>query len=283
MKARDFAYARPRDLAEALELLGSLGDTGVPLAGGQSLLAAMNMRLASPRVLVDIGGLAECRGIRREGDAVIIGALTTHSEVLGSDIIRAAVPLLEKSARHIAHVAIRNRGTIGGSLAYADPAAELPACVVALNATIRVATSGGVRAVPADQFFRGLFQTDLSAGELILEIACPVQRTHQIAIFGELSRRQGDFALVALAGILATTDHRITGARLAYAGCADHVALARHVSDHLIGQALPLSSMDWLPTALAADLQIHDSPGLRGRTRLHLATTLTERLLGNLT
>jgi len=161
MKAPNFAYAKPASLNEALELLSAHAGAAVPLAGGQSLMATLNLRLSAPELLVDLGALDELRGIAEDGDAVAIGALTTHSEVAQSPLVRRALPLIARAMRDVAHVAIRNRGTLGGSLAYADPAAEMPACCVALDATLVVAGRAGRREIPAAQFYKGLFETAL--------------------------------------------------------------------------------------------------------------------------
>jgi carbon-monoxide dehydrogenase medium subunit len=161
MKASAFAYARATSVADALELLIAHGDGAKVLSGGQSLMPAMNLRLISPELIVDIGGIAELRGIAVRGDVLTIGALTRHVDVLRSPEIAAHAPLLSEAIAHVAHPAIRNRGTIGGSLAHADPASELPACMLALNATIIIRGPGGERRMAAEDFFTGIYQTDL--------------------------------------------------------------------------------------------------------------------------
>jgi FAD binding domain in molybdopterin dehydrogenase len=161
MKARNFRYIRPSSLDQACRILAEGGGDAVPVAGGQSLLAGLNMRLSAPKLLVDIGDLKELTGQSYEGGAVRLGALTRHAELLGSQVLEKHVPLLVRAAAHIGHVAIRNRGTLGGSLAYADPAAELPACAVALGATLALSSVVGEREVKAEDFFKGLFETEL--------------------------------------------------------------------------------------------------------------------------
>src|ERR1700709_1391288 len=156
MKASAFSYARATSVGNALDLLVAHGDGAKVLSGGQSLMPAMNLRLISPEFIVDIGEIAELRGIAVTGDVVRIGALTRHVDLLESPDIAARAPLLTKAVAHIAHPAIRNRGTLGGSLAHADPASELPACMVALNATIVVRDQGGERRVAATDFFTGI-------------------------------------------------------------------------------------------------------------------------------
>jgi carbon-monoxide dehydrogenase medium subunit len=282
MKAPNFAYTKPATLSDALAALSAHAGTAVPLAGGQSLMATLNLRLSAPELLVDLGGLDELRGITEDGDAVRIGALTTHNEVAQSPIVRRALPLIAEAIRHVGHVAIRNRGTLGGSLAYADPAAEMPACCVALDAVLIIAGSAGRREIPAAQFYRGLFETALEPGELIVEVRLPKQRARQSWGFAELSRRHGDFALAGIAAMVEQHDARISNARLVYFGCADCARPAQGVGEKLAGERLPLEACDWLADAIAADLQPVDTPGLKARTKVQLATVLTRRTLNDL-
>ncbi|MBM3275414.1 MAG: FAD binding domain-containing protein, partial [Candidatus Sericytochromatia bacterium] len=194
MKARNFRYVRPKSLGDAFRILGDAGDDAVPVAGGQSLLAGLNMRLSAPELLVDIADLPELQGQSFDGQAIRLGALTRHRELLRSDLVRSHLPLLTQAAPYIGHVAIRNRGTLGGSLAYADPAAELPACAVALGAVLVLGSAKGERRVQAEDFFQGLFETDLRPGELILAVEFPSPSAGTVTSFAELSRRHGDFA-----------------------------------------------------------------------------------------
>jgi carbon-monoxide dehydrogenase medium subunit len=196
LKAPSFAYAKPRTLAEALELLAQHGEGAKLLAGGQSLIPTLNMRLSSPELLVDITGLAELKHIRKAGNSLAIGALVTHAQIGASPEVAKHVPLLAQAVPHIAHAAIRNRGTLGGSLALADPAAEYPAVAVALQAVLTIASSRGERKVKADDFFKGLFETDLQPGEILTGAAFP---TGGKSAFLELTRRHGDYAIIGLA------------------------------------------------------------------------------------
>jgi carbon-monoxide dehydrogenase medium subunit len=282
MKAPNLRYARPRSLDAAFDLLDRYGDGAVPLAGGQSLLAGLNMRLSAPELLVDLADLTELSGISLDGDDVVIGALTRHTDLLESPLVRARLPLVADAVRHVGHVAIRNRGTFGGSLAYADPAAELPACAVALGATLALGSRRGRRAIEAADFFTGLQRTALEPGELILEARLPAAPTARRHSFAELSRRKGDFALAGIAALAAVADHRIVEARLVYFGCVDRAKVARHTAAALAGQALPLAASTELAQALARDLEPADSPGLRAATKLQLAAVLTRRALDRL-
>jgi len=281
MKSPNFAYLKPASLQAALDLLGEhIG--AVPLAGGQSLMATLNLRLSKPDLLVDLGGLDELRGIRLDGDTVRIGALTTHAEVAASPLVRRHLPMIAEAIRHVGHVAIRNRGTFGGSLAYADPAAELPACCVALGASIVVVGRGGQREIATEKFYTGLFETALNAGELIVEVRLPQQTVARHWGFAELSRRHGDFALAGLAVVASLNDSRIGDARLVYFGCTDRARLASGLAEGLRGERLPLGDARWLREVLAAELTPTDTPGLSAATRLQLAATLTRRTLSSL-
>jgi carbon-monoxide dehydrogenase medium subunit len=282
MKARNFRYIRPASLDQAYRILAENDGDAVPLAGGQSLLATLNMRLSTPKLLVDIGSLKELAGESYVDGTVRLGALTLHRELLGSELVNKHVPLLVRAASHIGHVAIRNRGTLGGSLAYADPAAELPACAVVLGATLELGGLQGERVVKAEEFFRGLFETDLRPGELILGVRFPVMQNGTVTGFAELARRHGDFALVGLAASAAMQRGSIGKARLAYFGCVDCARLAPSVSSAVEGLAPPLPNAAPFEAAIRKDLATADTPGLRADTKLHLATVLTRRVLNSL-
>lgn len=282
MKARNFRYIRPSSLKEACRILTDAAGEAVPIAGGQSLLAGLNMRLSAPKLLVDIADLKELRGQSHAEGYVRLGALTRHAELLSSELVRKYLPLLVKAAPHIGHVAIRNRGTLGGSLAYADPAAELPACTVALGATIVLASATDERRVRAEDFFKGLFETDLRTGELITAVEFPVTSAGTIVGFAELSRRHGDFALAGLAAVATMDDDRLGEARLVYIGCSDRAKVATAVSKAIYGLRVPLADNTAFEQALRQDIAPDDTPGLRGDTRIHLATVLTRRVLNGM-
>jgi carbon-monoxide dehydrogenase medium subunit len=282
MKARNFRYVQPASLQEAYRMLAEAGGEAVPIAGGQSLLASLNMRLSSPKVLVDIGNLAELTGQSYADGMVRLGALTRHRDLLSSAIVRAHLPLLAEAAPHIGHIAIRNRGTIGGSLAYADPAAELPACAVALGATLVLGSAKGERQVKAEDFFKGLFETDLRAGELIVEVKFPEVPTGTSTGFAELSRRHGDFALVGVAALAILRAGEIESARIVYFGCVDRARVAASVSAALSGAAVPLEDASPYAAAIRNDVKPDDTPGLRADTKLHMATVLTRRALNSM-
>ena len=254
----------------------------MPIAGGQSLLAGLNMRLSAPKLLVDICELKELSASSYDEREIRLGALTRHCDLLRSKPIRERLPLLSHAAAHIGHVAIRNRGTLAGSLAYADPAAELPACAVALGATLVLGSLAGERDVKAEDFFKGLFETDLRPGELIVAVKFPVPDARTSVAFAELARRHGDFALVGLAAVATVEHDRIETARLVYLGCVDRAKVARSVSAAVTGLRLPVTDHAAFEAAIGDDLTPDDIPGLRPSTRLHMAKVLTRRVLNSL-
>ena len=283
MKARNFRYIRPSSLHHALQVLADAGEDAIAIAGGQSLLAALNMRLSTPKLLVDIGNLTELAGQSYNNGIVCLGALTRHRELVESPLVGKHVPLLAKAAPYVGHIAIRNRGTLGGSLAYADPAAELPACMVALDATFVLCSPSGEREVAARDFYKGLFETTLRRGELIT--AVKVVAAHAGAAFGfaELSRRHGDFALVGLAAAAVMRGERIEQATLVYLGCVDRARVAHSISTAVAGLPIPLRDGHALDNAIREDLNPQDSPGLRGETKKRMAIAITKRVLNSLT
>jgi CO/xanthine dehydrogenase FAD-binding subunit len=198
VKPPRFKYERPDSLAGAVEMLGRLGDGAKVLAGGQSLVAMMNLRLAAPEVLVDISRLDALRYVRVSPSAVEVGALTTQRAVEEDSSVARACPLLAEAVRQIGHAAIRNRGTIGGSVAHADPAAELPIVLAALGGEVTVASSAGERRIPASELFEGFLMTSIQPEEVLTEVSFPVNGYSGFA-FQEFAQRPGDFALVAVA------------------------------------------------------------------------------------
>lgn len=282
MKPSRFRYARPSSLDEAFELLDRYGEGARVLAGGQSLLAGLGMRLAAPELMVDINAIPGLSGIELQGDQVVIGARTRHVEVLNSPIVAQHLPLIAEAITHVAHMAVRNRGTFGGSLAYADPAAELPACTVAQGGTVVLAGPRGRRELAAEDFFLGIMETALQPGELIVEIRLPVQRPDQRHVFAELSRRHGDFALVGLAGLVSLEGECVAQARMVYFGCVSHPQVAQATSAALRGLRLPITSFEAVHDCLVQELSPDESPGMRADTKLELASVVTRRQLNAL-
>lgn len=201
MKPSPFEYAAPGTIGEAIALLEQHGEEARPIAGGQSLVPMLALRLARPSALIDLNRIADLAGIRLDRDTLAIGAMTRQAQVLRSPLIGAHAPLLIEVLRCVAHPPIRARGTVGGSLAHADPAAELPVAMIALDAVLRVRGSDGERQIAAADFFRGPFETALRPGELLVEIRLQADRAGGAA-FREIAPREGDFAIVSVAARL---------------------------------------------------------------------------------
>ena len=282
MKAPSFAYAKPGALPEVFDLLERHGDGARVLAGGQSLLASLNMRLSSPEVLVDITGLQSLAGIRVANGKVLIGALTTHREIEHSPEIARHLPLLAQAVRHVAHVAIRNVGTIGGSLALADPAAEFPACAVALDATIVLAGRKGERRVKARDFFRGLYETALLPAEIVIAIEFDAIGPDYRSVFLELARRQGDYAIVGLAAHAKLESGRFSDVRLAFLAVGGAPVLATSAMAALEGKPYSAELVATARAALGKDLDPPKDLTTSSAAKLHLARVLTGRALAAL-
>lgn len=281
MKASAFAYARATSVEHALELLAGQGDRAKVLSGGQSLMPAMNLRLISPELVVDIGGLADLRGIAVKDGILTIGALTRHVDLQKSSEIAAHAPLLADAVTHVAHPAIRNRGTIGGSLAHADPASELPACMVALRATIIVRGPGGERRIAAEDFFTGIYETALSPQELLVAVELPVAPKQSIHFFHEFTRRHGDYAIVGLAAQAVVHDGRFADFRLGYFAVGDRPLLARAAGKLINTTVTPAVLSDAL-SDLADELDPQEDHQATPAMRRHLAKVLLTRCVAAL-
>jgi len=281
MKASAFAYARAASVANALDLLAAHGDKAKVLSGGQSLMPAMNLRLISPEILVDIGGLAELRGIAVNGGMLTIGALTRHVDVLKSPDIATHAPLLREAVSHVAHPAIRNRGTLGGSLAHSDPASELPACMVVLGATIIVHGPRGERRIPADEFFTGIYETALSPQELLVGVEVPVARKDSSHCFHEFSRRHGDYAIVGLAAQAIVRGEQFADLRLCFFAVGDRPLLAG-AAGKLVDVAVTPEILVDASAALSEELEPQEDQQATPAMRRHLAIVLLSRCVSAL-
>jgi aerobic carbon-monoxide dehydrogenase medium subunit len=281
MKASAFAYARATSVGNALDLLAAHGDRAKVLSGGQSLIPAMNLRLISPEFIVDIGELDELRGIVVSGGVLTIGALTRHVDVLKSAEIAKHAPLLAEAVAHIAHPAIRNKGTLGGSLAHADPASELSACMLALDATIVVRGEHAERRIAADEFFKGIYETALSATELLVAVELPIARENSGHFFHEFSRRRGDYAIAGLAAQAVVEGGIFKHLRLAYFAVGDRPLLAKVVGRLVNAQITPALVRDALD-ALGEELDPHDDQQASPAMRRHLAKVLLSRCVSTL-
>jgi carbon-monoxide dehydrogenase medium subunit len=276
MKASAFAYARATSVVNALELLVAHGDKAKLLSGGQSLMPAMNLRLISPELIIDIGELAELRGIAVKGDILIIGALTRHVDLARSSEVATHAPLLTEAISHVAHPAIRNRGTLGGSLAHADPASELPACMLALNATIVVRGAAGERRIAAADFFTGLFETALSAQELLVAIELPLSQKRFEHFFCEFARRHGDYAIAGLAAQAIVEGDVFTDLRLVFFAVGDRPILAR-AAKKLLNLVVTPAVLSDASATLVDELDPQGDQQASASMRRHLATVLLVR------
>lgn len=279
MKAPDFDYVRPDSIDQALAVLAEHGDRAQVLAGGQSLLAMLNLRLSSPDVLVDIGGLPGLRSIEVLDDHVRIGALVTHTQLLESALIARSVPLLAAAVPHVAHLAIRNAGTIGGSLALADPAAEYPAVALALDARLVLRGAAGERRVAAADWCVGLYATARRDDELLVAIEFPVAGPAHRSVFLELARRRGDYAMVGLAAALEWVDGRVAAARFGWLAVGDQPLATPATAAVLLGRDLDQASIEAARRTLAEELPAHGDLHCDAPTRSHLAGVLLNRAL----
>lgn len=281
MKPPKFDYYAPDDIDSAIALIGELGEDARFLAGGQSLVPMLNFRVAAPSALIDLNRIAALRGIRTDdGGNLHIGAMTRTREIETDPVIAAANPLLHAAAPHIAHVQIRNRGTIGGSLAHADPAAELPGIVLANDAQIHVQGPGGARIVAANGFFDGVFSTALGEDELITEIVFPAWPAGRCWGFQEVSRREGDFAMVGIAAWFDTgNDGCISAARVAAIGAGD-TPLRLYASESALTGRVP-GALLFADAARAGigDLQPGDDIHASAEYRREVGGVLIERVL----
>lgn len=278
MKPAAFAYAKARSLDHAVELLsGGDGEARV-LAGGQSLMATLNMRLDAPRLLVDINGIPGLDGIARKDDAIEIGALVRQSAAERSAAITEHAPLIAKALPHIGHRAIRNRGTLAGSIAFADPAAELPACLLALGGEVEIVGTDGARTVKADDFFRALFETALGPRDVLTAIRVPAATAATRVGFAEFARRHGDYAMAGLAASARADGAGLTAVRLAYFGVGSTPIRAKQAEAALIGGALDETRIDAAVAALTDDLDPPDDIQATSAVKRHLAGVLLRRV-----
>jgi carbon-monoxide dehydrogenase medium subunit len=238
MKAAAFDYVKPKALQEALSLLAEAGDGAQLIAGGQTLLATLNLRLSEPSVLIDITDLTELKGIALVGDQLRIGALVTHTEIEDSELIAKHAPLLKAAAPHIAHRAIRNLGTWGGSLAYGDPAAEWPACSLALRATMIIQGPSGERRISANDFFIDLYTTSLEPDEILVATEIPIATSQEIFYFHELARRHGDYAVAGLAAVAQKQGDVLTKCAFTFFSVSSKPVMATKAQDLVNGKKL---------------------------------------------
>ena len=280
MKPPAFEYAAPRTVAEAAALLRASDGEAKLLAGGQSLMPLLAMRLARPSLLVDLGRIAELDYVREDGGGIAIGAMTTKTTIEHSALVRTRQPLLHDATRLIAHPQIRNRGTVGGSLAQADPAAEYPAAALALGATLRLAREGGERSVEAADFFLSTLTTALEPAEILTEVRVPMLAPGTGWSVLEIARRHGDFALAGTAVTLCVEGGRIASARIVLFGVAPVPVRVRAGEEALVGEKPGATAFEHAAQQAreAAQEPLSDSHASAGYRR-HLAGVLAVRAL----
>ena len=270
MKPAPFAYQKARSLDEAVALLSAQADARL-LAGGQSLIATLNMRLSAPSLLIDINGIDGLDRITAEAGTVTIGALTRHAQAERSEAIARHAPLIARAMPFIAHPAIRNRGTIGGSIAFADPAAELPACLLALGGEVEAHGPKGARRIAADDFFRDLYETAIAPDEMLTAVHVPAATAETRTGFAELARRHGDYAIVGVAATARAKGKGLADVRLAFFGVGNTPLRARKAEE-------ALSAGDVEAAVAALDLAPHDDIQATGPEKNHLAGVLLRRV-----
>ncbi len=280
MKPPPFEYYAPASAAEALEMLARHGADARLLAGGQSLVPLLNFRLSAPAVIVDLNRAAELAYIRQENGRIRIGAMTRQRAIEFSPLVNNRLPLLAEATRSVGHLPTRTRGTIGGSLAHADPAAEYPAVATALEAELVMRGSGGERVVRAAEFFQGLMTTALAPGEMLVEVRLPVAPPDSGCAFEEFSRRHGDFAIVGIAAMVVAEGGRCRHARLAACGAGPTPLRLRGAEEILERGGLGERARDEA-AARAAEL-VDPGADLHASVeyRRHLTRVLTRRALG---
>lgn len=274
MKPAPFAYKKARSLDEAIALLGENPDARL-LAGGQSLMATLNMRLSAPALLIDINGIEGLSGIAHKDGAVEIGALARHADAERSATIAQHAPLIARAMPFIGHPAIRNRGTLGGSIAFADPAAELPACLLALEGEVDAQGPKGKRTIKAGDYFKGLYETALGPQEILTAIRLPAADSNTRIGFAELARRHGDYAIVGLAASARADGKGLKDVRLAYFGVGNTPLRAT-------GAEAALARGDVDGAVAALDLEPHDDIQATGAVKMHLAGVLLRRVAAQL-
>ena len=279
MKSPDFDYVKAHSLTQAAALLSEYGDEARLIAGGQSLLASLNMRLSEPSLLIDIAGLSTLRGVELRDNVLRIGALTTHTDIENSALIAKHCPLLKLAVGHIAHRAIRNVGTWGGSIANADPAAEWPCCLLALNGQVIAQSVRGERVIAARDFFTGLYANALAEDEILVACDVPLFQREDWHGFEELARRHGDYAIAGVAMNLRFAGPSVQSANLAWLGLAATPIRSPKTEALLVGKPLDVSTIEMATASLREELSALGDLTNSPETKKHLATVLARRLL----
>jgi aerobic carbon-monoxide dehydrogenase medium subunit len=282
MKPYDFSYIRATSLDHLYDLFDEYGEGLKILAGGQSLITTLNMRLSAPEILVDINDLNDISSISVKDNIISVGALARHADIQESSVIKQHVPLLKLAIEHVAHAAIRNRGTHGGSIAFADPAAEIPACVLALNATLVLVSREGERRIAASDFFKDLYDTELRENEILIAIEYPKAKQITVSAFREFTRRKGDFASVGLA-LGGELDGKVfQSLSLAFFGVANTPVLAKQAAELIVGEAVTLSLIEKAQGLLADDINVIGDLYSSEEMKLHLSKHYLKEVIDEL-
>jgi aerobic carbon-monoxide dehydrogenase medium subunit len=274
-----FSYHRPATVADAVKLLSTLGEDSRPLAGGHSLIPMMKLRLATPGHLIDLQGLAELKGITREGGKVVIGAMTTQHELLGSDEIKKSLPILQEAAALIADPQVRYRGTIGGNVANGDPGNDMPALMLALGASYRLEGPGGPREVAATEFYQGAYFTALEPGEILAAVAVPVQPAGHGYAYEKLKRKVGDYATAAAAVVLTMSGGKVESCAIGLTNLHETPLLAADAAKAVLGTSLDAAVLK--NVAAAAQAIMSPAADARGPVeyRKHVGGIMVTRAL----
>lgn len=273
-----FAYHRPTSVDEALSLLQQLPDAKV-LAGGHSLLPMMKLRIVTPPHVIDLGRLRELRGIRRDGDRIVIGALTTHWEIESSDLLRREVPLLAEAAARVGDVQVRNAGTLGGSLVHADPAADPPAAILVLEAEMVARGPKGVRTIRAAEFFKGMLASAVAPDEILMEIRVPVLRTDAGTAYLKFPHPASGFAVVGVAAWVRRPDGAPLEARVAITGVGPTAYRATGVETSLRDGGISDAAIDQAAARAVDGVEVNEDLFANADYRSHLARVFTRRAL----
>jgi len=247
-----FSYHRPATVADAVKLLSTLGDEARPLAGGHSLVPMMKLRLATPTHLIDLHGVAGLKGIRRDGNKVVIGAMTTQHELLGSDEIKKSLPILHEAALLVADPQVRYRGTVGGNVANGDPGNDMPALMMTLGATYRLEGTSGAREVAAGEFYQGAYFTALEPGELLTSVSIPVPPAGHGYAYEKLKRKVGDYATAAAAVVLTIVGGKVATCSIGLTNLHETPLLAADAAKAVVGTSLDAASLKKAATAAEA-------------------------------
>src|ERR1700751_3656422 len=247
-----FSYYRPTTVADAVKLLADLGDEARPLAGGHSLVPMMKLRLATPAHLVDLHGVVGLKGIRRDGNKIVIGAMTTQHELLGSDEIAKSLPVLQEASALIADPQVRYRGTIGGNVANGDPGNDMPAVMLTLGASYRLEGLSGAREVAASEFYQGAYFTALEPGEILTAISIPVPATGHGYAYEKLKRKVGDYATAAAAVVLTMSGGKVASCAIGLTNLHETPLLATDAAKAVIGTSLDAATLKKAAAAAVA-------------------------------